>query len=148
MSYDSKTGAVVVNISQSYGLAGFAHEAGHAYQFEKGRIDLNRTTGDRGPLVDITDEIAAYRKQYVVNPGSLGGKVNSLAGITSSFVRSLHNEYKNMPEISLTQSTSLVVINFAHQMASGITYLPNLGGSGYKKYIDVKASTFKNYVSK
>ncbi|PVD53789.1 hypothetical protein DC498_04575 [Terrimonas sp.] len=145
-SYNTQTKAIDINISQSYGIAGFAHEATHAYQFEKGETDFNRTTGvDRGFLHDMTDEISAYRRQFVINSKSTG--VSSLSNITDSYIRGLNTAYKTLPSMSLNQNSTLHTINVAHRLTSGIIYIPNLGNDGIKRYIDVKSTTFSNYVS-
>ena len=146
-SYNTTTKAIDINISKEYGLAGLAHEATHAYQFEKGKSDFNATTGvDRGYLHDMTDEISAYRRQFMITPKSVG--VNSLSKITDNYIRGLNAQYKTLPGSNLDRNSSLHAIFLSHRSYnSQITYYPGLSDA-IKSYKDAKTSVFSGYISK
>lgn len=64
IAYDNASGNVVISIFSNSNnfLATFAHEAKHAYQYEKGALSLNYLGNGGGSLYDITDEIEAYKR--------------------------------------------------------------------------------------
>jgi RHS repeat-associated protein len=145
-TYNSATGAVDLQIGKLYGLGGLAHELAHAFQFESGKTDFNRDGVHSGPLHDITDEITAYRRQYAVDPKTIG-TISSFSQITVSFVQNIGTNYKNLPVMSLTKNSSLGLINLYQSSVIGKTYLPNLGLNSMQSYNDVKTTTFKDYIS-
>ncbi|MGM9869968.1 MAG: hypothetical protein ACI30R_10155, partial [Sodaliphilus sp.] len=55
------------SVNNSPGLV--AHENEHWIQFESGQLSYNYITGDAGYLYDITDEVAAFNVQSVVENG-------------------------------------------------------------------------------
>ncbi|MDQ0105038.1 RHS repeat-associated protein [Chitinophaga terrae (ex Kim and Jung 2007)] len=138
-SYDSKTGNIKIQISKSFGMAGLAHELKHGYQFEIGETDLGKE-GQRGFLHDLTDEKAAYRRQFAISGVSM-------EQVTDEFVRNLHEEYKKLPGMSLNTASTLFLINSVHWFSSGIRYFNANAAANSQKYIDVKNSTFSGYVS-
>jgi RHS repeat-associated protein len=145
-NYNPTTGSIDVNISASYGLAGLAHELTHAYQYDQGLTDFNRNGVDRGYLHDITDEQAAYRRQFAIN-GGLGG-INHMWQITDNWVRGLNAQYQTLPAFDVNRTTSLHIMFMMHRMVNpAVTYYPSVSDA-IKSYRDAKTTIFSNYISR
>jgi len=88
-SYNTGTG----NIDISYGsTANFVHETAHAGQFESGDVAFLSSTGLG--IVDLSDEVSAYKAQFAYSPPSVSGlnfssTANSFSTITSSWVQGI-----------------------------------------------------------
>ena len=88
-SYNTGTG----NIDISYGsTANFVHETTHAGQFESGDVAFSLNTGLG--MVDLSDEVSAYKAQFAYSPSSVSGlssssTANSFSTITSSWVQGI-----------------------------------------------------------
>lgn len=144
--YNAKTGAIDINISASYGLAGLAHELTHAYQYDQGLTDM-QLNGNLGYLHDITDEQSAYRRQFAIKSGSLEN-IQQMSEITDSWVRARSINYTLLPAYSLTTNSSLRIIIMTHRAAD-----PNNTNSanvidGAKSYKDVRQTIFPNFISR
>ena len=146
-SYNSATGAIDVQVGSKYGLGGLAHELAHAYQFESGEVDMNKNNGRAGDLYDITDEITAYRRQYAVDPSKVGD-ITSFAQITVTYVQNLIPSYATLPVMQLNTRSRLGIINLLQTSAHGRNYWPGLGTNSMKSYNDVKAKSYKDFISR
>jgi RHS repeat-associated protein len=88
-SYNTETGS----IDLSYGsTANFVHETTHAGQFESGDLAFTSSTGLG--IVDLSDEVSAYKAQFAYSPSSFSGlnsssTANSFSTITSSWVQGI-----------------------------------------------------------
>ena len=144
-SYDASNNRINVDVSQSYGLAGLAHELKHAYQFETGKVDFVKTTGGPGLLYDITDEVSAFRRQFAFNPNSLGN-INSFSQINSFSVRRLNPNYANLPGNSLDTSWKLKAIEMSH---GGQRVNLNLTNGQFKHFgVRYSEAGYTNLISK
>ena len=56
-----ENGIVVMEYAHGY-LSTKAHELKHGFQFDRGMISFTTSTGKGGPLYDLTDEQAAYKR--------------------------------------------------------------------------------------
>ena len=146
MVYNPTTGAIDVNISSNYGLAGLAHELKHAYQYEKGYTDLKIDGSGRGYLHDLTDETFAFRRQYAFDPRKFA-VANSIFDINPNMIRGLNPQYSIRPSVSLTKYSTQKQIFSAHNLVnSAINYSPNIiNGSVIYKY---SYQTFSGFISK
>jgi RHS repeat-associated protein len=87
-SFNFNTGAVDITISSNAGLAMFAHELKHAYQFDVGQISLGSLGGLGAPfLLDKHDEVVGYQRQAL-----FGSRASGANGISS-----LPNRYSSLP---------------------------------------------------
>jgi hypothetical protein len=81
------------------------HELVHGQQFRTGQIDFWRNTGNAGIIYDLSDEVAAYRRQFAV-AGRAFGHVNT------NFVRSLANgTYAGYPDGPFSVMTKILSLN-------------------------------------
>jgi RHS repeat-associated protein len=105
------TGRHVVDIKVRTSLASTAkhsilgHELVHGNQFRTGQLDFQQATGSPGLLYDLTDEVAAYRRQFAIS-----GK--SFSHIGKDFIREIGNNlYSGLPDGPLNTSTTLLELN-------------------------------------
>jgi hypothetical protein len=122
--YNPATGRVVIAMPNEFiinnGYKGSmlgieSHEFKHAYQFIRGRISFNRTTGSAGILYDLMDEVEAYERQYIIDSGIRYGQIDFYGNdvnannyeITPSIVSNIGNAmtppaYQNLPTSQIT----------------------------------------------
>ena len=138
--YNPQTGAIDVNITASYGIAGLAHELTHAFQFDQGLTDFNLDGINRGYLHDITDEQAAYRRQFAIN-GGIKGK-SSRSQIADSCVRGLSTQHTYLPAFHMNKKAPLQKLFMFHGTINlKLTYYPSFGHA-IKSYQDAKKYSF------
>lgn len=98
----------------------------------------------RGFLHDITDEVAAFRRQYAFDPSKLAA-ANNIVQITSSFVKGLNPQYGTLPNSSLHTTTSQYIIFLSRHMVNPMaTYYPSETGA-IKNYKDSK-TLFSSFI--
>lgn len=121
-SVSYSNGMVMINVEQNYGLAGLAHELKHGFQFETGQLDF-AAGGTPGLLYDITDEIAAFRRQGAFSSAS------SMLSVNENFVRGLQGNngaflYRDLPSGPMSTNTSIGILDMRYRLQN-----KNLGWS-------------------
>ena len=138
---------VKITISKSGSIADLAHELKHGYQFLMGEIDFRVTSGSSGALYDLTDEVAAFKRNYAFDPSSV--QVGTISDITTGFVRDMTSGdgsmvYANLPSMNLTTNSTIGELRqsrkngFLNNVPQEMTNM---------KYKDVKSTVFSNYIS-
>jgi len=114
--YNSTNKSVVIryDLNNGFPIATLAHELKHGYQFETGQIDLRSDGTGGGSLVDLTDEVAAYRREFAFASNSLPTQVNKFSSINQTYVRKLGYKSAFGP---INHNTSLELINHNRIMA-------------------------------
>jgi len=87
-TFNYGTGAVDITISPNAGIALFAHELKHGYQFETGQTSFG-PLGSGGPafLLDKHDEVASYQRQALFGSHEQG----------ENGIHTLPERYKSLP---------------------------------------------------
>ncbi len=84
----------------------------HGYQFEKGDLDFeSNNSGNSGLLRDITDELAAFTRQYAFT-GS-----NQMYNLNQNDIRKMTNRQNQkinstLPSVSLNKNSDLATLYF------------------------------------
>jgi hypothetical protein len=92
-SYNPETKAIDIVTNGSIGIT--VHELKHGYQFETGEISF-LSGGASGNLADIGDEVEAYKRQYLFDPGSI-----DMDAIVPANVRLLKDSKGRQPYLNL-----------------------------------------------
>jgi hypothetical protein len=98
-----------LNVSQSYANnGGLAHGLVHGYQFETGQVDF-QSTGSPALLYDITDEMAAFTRQFVFTNNS------QMYNVSVAYVGSIPNkqglfEYRKLPNGPLNINSTFGIL--------------------------------------
>ena len=79
IKYDVESGEVNINVKDKFSAGHFAHEAKHAFQFERGKLSFG-SSGEGGLLYDIKDEVEAFARG-----STFGGTSMSLKDIKSNY---------------------------------------------------------------
>ena len=132
--YDPKNGHLIV---QYYGVENFVHEIVHGIQFEVGDIIFYKHDDNMGlrdaMLIDIYDELIAYRYQYSLNPSSLKGispvMLNSIDDIDKKWLISISYNGKLLYNPNTNDRMGIIRIGIDNFSKFYNAY-PNL----YKKY--------------
>ena len=95
--YNPENGHIVLSYNNT---SNFVHEVVHGIQFELGDIIFGLKNDENGLrnaiLIDVFDEIGAYRFQYAYNPSSISDlsqiKINNLSDINKRWLNSIKED--------------------------------------------------------
>ena len=76
-------------------IANFVHEVNHCGQFLGGKLGFIETDNGFGALVDVYDELEAYKSQYYYSQSSL--PQNEYPILTLSWLRNIKDDYGDYP---------------------------------------------------